>query len=312
MTDFPDVKLKALVSFPAAVNNGVGIDVVKQNGNYQFNLDFGDFAPPVGGIADPAHQNALLWNSITNSYVLAPVSLLGSAGAVPEAPNDGTQYGRQSLGWTPVVGGTGPQGPAGPQGPQGPAGSGSGNVTGPTGAVAGNIAVFNGTTGTIIQDGGQSIGSLIVSPATVAPSVDGTAAVGTSLLYARQDHIHPTDTSRAPLASPNFSGTPTVPTAAPGTNTTQAASTAFVAAAVSGSTAGVSSIGGQSGAITLNGGAMASTVLPSPRYDAVQTLTDDVFGVTPAMGQRSQARSNVYAAPFDALAYNGLQINGAM
>jgi hypothetical protein len=36
----------------------------------------------------------------------------------------------------------------------------------------------------------------------------------------------------APLASPALTGTPTVPTAAPGTNTTQAASTAFVAAAI--------------------------------------------------------------------------------
>lgn len=36
----------------------------------------------------------------------------------------------------------------------------------------------------------------------------------------------------APLASPALTGTPTVPTAAPGTNTTQAASTAFVSAAV--------------------------------------------------------------------------------
>jgi len=34
------------------------------------------------------------------------------------------------------------------------------------------------------------------SPATTAPLIDGTAAVGTSLLYARQDHVHPTDTSR--------------------------------------------------------------------------------------------------------------------
>jgi hypothetical protein len=38
------------------------------------------------------------------------------------------------------------------------------------------------------------------------------------------------DNLRAPLASPAFTGVPTVPTAAPGTNTTQAASTAFVAA----------------------------------------------------------------------------------
>ena len=34
-------------------------------------------------------------------------------------------------------------------------------------------------------------------PATAAPAADGTAAVGTSLLYARADHVHPTDTTRA-------------------------------------------------------------------------------------------------------------------
>ena len=37
-------------------------------------------------------------------------------------------------------------------------------------------------------------------------------------------------TSLAPLASPALTGTPTAPTAAPGTNTTQLATTAFVAA----------------------------------------------------------------------------------
>lgn len=37
----------------------------------------------------------------------------------------------------------------------------------------------------------------VPGPATVAPVMDGTAAVGTSALYARQDHVHPTDTSRA-------------------------------------------------------------------------------------------------------------------
>lgn len=36
-----------------------------------------------------------------------------------------------------------------------------------------------------------------VDPATAAPLMDGTAAVGTSVKYAREDHRHPTDTSRA-------------------------------------------------------------------------------------------------------------------
>lgn len=34
--------------------------------------------------------------------------------------------------------------------------------------------------------------------ASAAPKMDGTAAVGTSAKYAREDHVHPTDTSRVP------------------------------------------------------------------------------------------------------------------
>lgn len=48
-----------------------------------------------------------------------------------------------------------------------------------------------------------------------------------------KDHVDSIETNFAPKASPAFSGTPTVPTAAAGTNTTQAASTAFVASAIS-------------------------------------------------------------------------------
>ena len=70
------------------------------------------------------------------------------------------------------------------------------------------------------------------------PLVDGTAAVGTSLRYAREDHVHGTDTTRAPLASPTFTGTPSLPTGTiattqtAGNNTTAVATTAFVTAAV--------------------------------------------------------------------------------
>ena len=65
---------------------------------------------------------------------------------------------------------------------------------------------------------------------TSAPSMNGSAAIGTSTRFARADHVHPTDTSRAPLASPALTGTPTAPTPANGTNTTQIATTAFVRA----------------------------------------------------------------------------------
>lgn len=62
----------------------------------------------------------------------------------------------------------------------------------------------------------------------------GTQSAGTSLRFARADHVHPTDTSRAPLASPTFTGTPAAPTATAGTNTTQLATCAFVQTALAG------------------------------------------------------------------------------
>lgn len=68
--------------------------------------------------------------------------------------------------------------------------------------------------------------------ATAAPLMNGVAAVGTSTKLARENHVHPTDTSRAPLESPALTGIPTAPTAAPGTNTTQISTTAFVQAAI--------------------------------------------------------------------------------
>jgi len=71
-----------------------------------------------------------------------------------------------------------------------------------------------------------------VPPATVAPLMDNVAAVGSVDKYAREDHIHPTDTSRAPLASPTFTGDPKAPTPTPGDSDTSIATTAFVAAAV--------------------------------------------------------------------------------
>jgi hypothetical protein len=79
--------------------------------------------------------------------------------------------------------------------------------------------------------------------AVALPAMDGTAVVGTALKWARQDHVHPTDTSRAsvtyvdtqdalkaPLASPAFTGAPTAPTPTAGDNSTKIATTAFVLA----------------------------------------------------------------------------------
>src|SRR6185312_11183823 len=88
--------------------------------------------------------------------------------------------------------------------------------------------------------------------ATANPLMDGTVSMGNSLQYARQDHVHPSDNTKAPLASPALTGIPTAPTATTGTNTTQLATTAFVIA--NGVTSGVASIDGTTGTITTGNG----------------------------------------------------------
>ena len=71
--------------------------------------------------------------------------------------------------------------------------------------------------------------AFVLAQATAAnPLANGTAAAGNSSRYARADHVHPTDTTRAPVASPTFTGTPAAPTPAADTNTTQLATTEFV------------------------------------------------------------------------------------
>jgi hypothetical protein len=147
-------------------------------------------------------------------------------------------------------------------------------LTGLSTTGAASIGTTLGVTGaTTLSGGGTSTTAAIDNNSTniattayvvgqasgTAPVMNGTATIGTSLRYSRQDHVHPSDTSRAPLASPTFtgtvtipagasisgyaplasptfSGTPAAPTATAGTNTTQIASTAFVSTAIAGIT----------------------------------------------------------------------------
>lgn len=97
-----------------------------------------------------------------------PVSIISSPGQGPPGP----------IGPQGVPGPTGPTGSAGPQGLTGPAGP-----TGPTGSPG---------TG---------------SPGSATPIMNGTATAGVSTLFSRQDHVHPTDTTRMALAgSQNITG----------------------------------------------------------------------------------------------------------
>jgi len=75
-----------------------------------------------------------------------------------------------------------------------------------------------GTTTTAATDNNStaiaSTAFVVGQASATAPGMSGTATVGTSLRYSRQDHVHPTDTSRAPLASPTFTGSVTIPAGA--------------------------------------------------------------------------------------------------
>ena len=85
--------------------------------------------------------------------------------------------------------------------------------TGPTGPYMASIAKVSGTgaPGTTDQyqvtlsDGTHPTGTISVyngsdgegAPGSSTPLMDGTAAVGSATAYSREDHVHPTDTSRA-------------------------------------------------------------------------------------------------------------------
>lgn len=77
-----------------------------------------------------------------------------------------------------------------------------------------------------VEDGSQKNPSFEATTTNI--KMNGTQTVGSLGTVPRADHVHPTDTSRAPVVSPAFSGTPSAPTAAAKTDTTQIATTAFV------------------------------------------------------------------------------------
>ncbi len=117
----------------------------------------------------------------------------GATGATGATGPTGATGATGAAGSNGTNGATGATGATGPTGPTGPAGGG--DVVGPASAVNDRLAAFDLATGKLIKDSGVTAASL------------------------------------APLAGPTFTGVPAAPTAAPSTNTTQLATTAFVEAA---------------------------------------------------------------------------------
>jgi hypothetical protein len=126
------------------------------------------------------------------------------------------------------------------------------------------------------------------APASTSnPLMDATAAPGTATSYARADHVHPTDTSRAPLASPGLTGTPTAPTVGSATdNSTKIATTAFVQAAIAAAGGGG---GGAWGGIT---GTLASQTDLQNALNLKATLASPALTGTPTAPTVGSASDN--------------------
>ena len=150
-------------------------------------------------------------------------------------------------------------------------------VTSAISAATAGVASWNGRTGTVTMTAADVTGvggALLASPALsgtptapTQPPGNSTTALATTAFVAaavagfvtsfnsRNGAITllSTDISAAGGAlavSPTFTGTPSGPTAAPGTSTTQLATTAFVAAAIS-TAGGVTTFNGRGGVVTL-------------------------------------------------------------
>lgn len=92
----------------------------------------------------------------------------------------------------------------------------TGNVTiGGTLTVSTGLVLSTATAATpAVDNNSTSVATtayVIGQAGSTTPTSNGVGAAGSSLRYSRQDHVHGTDTTRAPLASPTFTGTPVVP-----------------------------------------------------------------------------------------------------
>lgn len=141
-----------------------------------------------------------------NILTLQIAAVLGSSGHPPYINSDTKNWmiwdedvGDYTDSGFSSVGETGPQGPTGPQGvsivsTSKASGTGAPGTTDvydvnlSNGSVAGQFSVYNGS------DGAGSPGSQL-------PLMDGTASVGSAIAYSREDHVHPSDTSKAGAAA---------------------------------------------------------------------------------------------------------------
>ncbi|HEX3523178.1 MAG TPA: tail fiber domain-containing protein [Stellaceae bacterium] len=181
--------------------------------------------PTTGDSSTAIATTQFVQNTLT-SIDAGVVSFNGRAGAVTLSSNDISAAGGAPLG-SPALYGV-PTAPTAAPGTNTTQLATCAFIQAAIAAISG-VASFNGRTGAVVLTAADVTGVVTIPVAsTTTPLMNGTAAIGTSASFSRADHVHPSDTSRAPLASPTFTGTPAAPTAAAATRTTQLATTAFV------------------------------------------------------------------------------------
>ena len=134
----------------------------------------------------------------------------------------------------------------------------TGNTTFSDGTYDFDIASHDGSNGLKLA------GTLVTASATELNYVDGvTSAIQTQL------------DDKAPLASPALTGTPTAPTAAVDTNSTQIATTAYVVAQIADDAPGKTGTGASgTWSINIDGYAATVSTAAQPNITSVGTLTD--------------------------------------
>jgi hypothetical protein len=103
-----------------------------------------------------------------------------------------------------------------------------------------------------------------IAPSNASPDMDGTAAAGSSVLYSRGDHVHPTDTSRVAKAGDTMTGDLTISKATPSIVIDKAA--AGQTSQVLGSKGGLARWAIQLGNTTAEGGSNAGSAFQIDRY----------------------------------------------
>jgi hypothetical protein len=171
---------------------------------------------------------------------------------------------------------------------------------------------FSGVPTAPTATAGSSTGQLATTAFVMSAVSGGTAGVAsfntrTGVVVLTAADL--TAVGGALLASPIFTGAPQAPTAAPGTNTNQIATTAYVAAAVAAATAGVSSFNGRTGAVTLTVADVSAVGVASfnGRAGAVALIGNDVSAAGGAM-VNSPVFTGVPSAPTAALNTNTTQL----